>query len=86
MGVEISFTLCWFFLINKEMSKGVTLTFDSIQQLFIRNFRVTFSIFKLLQSPDNGKNSYKVFQIFGFLINPLKTKFVRTPELVLMLT
>ena len=61
------FTSCWFFFDNSETVKAVTLTFCSIQYLFIRDIHGKFSISNLSQSPDVRQNSEEY--IFNFRIS-----------------
>ena len=58
----------WFSLDNSETVKAVTLTFCSIQQLFIRDIHAKFGSPNSSQSPDIGQNSdwgISDFQISG---------------------
>ena len=57
--VNLSTPHCWFSLNNWESVKAVTLTFCSIQQLFIRDIRAKIGIANSPQSPYIGQNSHR---------------------------
>ena len=72
---------CWFSLNNSEMVKAVTVTFCSIQKLFIRDICTKFGIPNFPQSPDIEQNldgGVSYFLISG--------QFLRTPEPVMIMT
>ena len=68
----------WFSFNKSETVKAVILAFCSIQLLFIKGIHAKFEIPNLSQSQDIGHNSCE--GISKFLVNPLKTKIVVTPE------
>ena len=69
---------CWFSLNNSEMVKTVTLS-NILLDTFLPNLvslpRPSLQIL--------GKTQMGVFPISGFLVNPLQTKIVITPEPVM---
>ena len=87
---EGNFIPSWFFHSNSETVKAITLTFCSIQKLFIRNY-LPNSLPNLVSRTHSslqilGKTQTGVFPISKLMVNPLKMKTFIVPKPVMILT